>query len=74
MSNDRDNTTLNIWVLQIYMSPITKNNYDKKIQKILKILLQNLYKIDVAINMICERQQPITCIFKLLFVIGDTSL
>ena len=56
------------------MSPITKNNYDRKIQKILKILLQNLYKIDVAINMICERQQPITCIFKLLFVIGDTSL
>ena len=29
----------------IYMSPITKNNYDRKIQKIIKILLQNLYKL-----------------------------
>ena len=30
-------------------------------------------QIDATINMICKHQQP-KCIFKLIFMIGDTSL
>ena len=37
----------------------------------IQILLQKSLQIDVIINMICKRQQPIKCIFKLL---SDTSL
>ena len=72
MSNARDNTILNTWVLQIQVTNqeiIQIENARNAINFTSKPL-----QIDVTINMICVHQQPIKCIFELLFVIGDTSL
>jgi len=57
------------------MSLITRNNLDRKMQKIgtISFTLKTL-QIDVIINMIYRRQQLIKCIFEILFVIGDASL
>ena len=41
LSNAKDNTTLNTWVLQIYVSLITRNNSSRKMLEILLILLEN---------------------------------
>ena len=72
MSNARDNTILNTWVLQIQVTNqeiIQIENARNAINFTSKPL-----QIDVIINMICENQQLIKCIFELLFMTGNTSL
>ena len=72
MSNARDNTILNTWVLQIQVTNqeiIQIENARNAINFTSKPL-----QIDVTINMIFENQQLIKCIFELLFMIGNTSL
>ena len=72
MSNARDNTILNTWVLQIQVTNqeiIQIENARNAINFTSKPL-----QIDVIINMICENQQLIKCIFELLFMIGNMSL
>ena len=72
MSNARDNTILNTWVLQIQVTNqeiIQIENARNAINFTSKPL-----QIDVTINMIFENQQLIKCIFELLFMIGNMSL